>query len=53
MMVAEIIDIWVDEANDDDDDFSHEKVKIRLYACPEDTPNGRNHTHGEVSYNNS
>ena len=50
VMLAEIIELWVEDCDSDDsDNYNQEKVKIRLYACPQDTPNGRNHTHGEVS----
>ena len=55
VMLAEIIELSVDddcESSDDDGgggEGSREMVKIRLYAYPQDTPNGRNHSHGEVS----
>lgn len=50
-MIAEIIELFVDDSvgSDSDEDDSKDKVAIRLYALPEDTPNGRNHNHGEVS----
>ena len=50
VMLAEIVCLWVDDIEDEDDDEGcAEKIKIRLYARPEDTPNGRNYSHGEVN----
>ena len=44
VMVAEITHLWIKDCDSSDDGM----VRVRLFARPEDTNNGRNHTHGEV-----
>lgn len=43
VMLAEITHLWIKDCDSSDDGM----VRVRLFARPEDTNNGRNHTHGE------
>ncbi len=50
-MLGEIIELCVEDWESDEEGAEfREKVKMRLYAYPQDTPTGINHTHGEVCY---